>query len=174
MNVDAKELDLKGLNAERVHNYLDQPEAIKLLAKWVTLPDMHLVGELKEVVDTLNEIAPLPDTTRLYRGFYPNSAYQDTMGLSKRDWLGSKVKPHVPGEVYEYTLDRPLSFTTDLDIALAYGSTVVELVTQPFRFIWITDELNLLLGMELRKEAKSEKEVIVLPPFKASFAIVKA
>lgn len=174
MNKEAKTFDVKKLDNEITVAYMTMPEAIKLLVRWVELPDMHMLNELMDVAEKLKAIKPLPDDTNLFRGFYPTSAYQDTMGLMERDWLGAKVKPHHPGESYEYALERPLSFTTDQSMAEAYGSTVIQLHGHPEAYIWITDELNLLLATARRKEAKTEKEVIVLPPFDARFTIIKS
>lgn len=174
MNEEAKTFDVKKLDDEVTVAYMAMPDAIKLLVRWVELPDMHMYTELKDVAEQLKAIKPLPEGTNLFRGFYPTSAYQDTMGLMERDWLGSKVKPHHIGESYEYALKRPLSFTTDQSMAEAYGSTVVQLHNQPEAYVWITDELNLLIATAMRKEAKSEKEVIVLPSFDSRYTIVKA
>jgi hypothetical protein len=174
MNEEAKTFDVKKLDDKVTVAYMAMPDAIKLLVRWVELPDMHMYTELKDIAEQLKAIKPLPEGTNLFRGFYPTSAYQDTMGLMKRDWLGAKVKPHHIGESYEYALERPLSFTTDQSMAEAYGSTVVQLHNTPDAYIWITDELNLLIATARRKEAKSEKEVIVLPPYDARFTIVKA
>lgn len=174
MNEEAKTFNVKKLDDEATVAYMALPDAIKLLVRWVELPDMHMYTELMDVAEKLKAIKPLPEGTSLFRGFYPTSAYQDTMGLMKRDWLGANVKPHLPGEVYEYTLERPLSFTTDQSMAEAYGSTVVQLHGDPEAYIWITDELNLLLATAMRKEPKSEKEVIVLPPFDSRFTIIKS
>lgn len=174
MNEEAKTFDVKKLDGEATTAYLAMPDAIKLLVRWVELPDMHMLNELMDVAEKLKAIKPLPEGTNLFRGFYPTSAYQDTMGLMKRDWLGANVKPHHAGETYTYALERPLSFTTDQSMAEAYGSTVIQLHGQPEAYVWITDELNLLLATARRKEAKSEKEVIVLPPFDAHFTILKS
>ena len=174
MNEEAKTFDVKKLDNDVTVAYMSMSDAVDVLVKWVQLPDMHLVNELKDVAKALNAVKPLPDGTELYRGFYPTSVYQDTMGLMEKDWLGSKVKPHLVGEAYEYSLERPLSFTTDLSMAEAYGATVVQLHNRPDAYIWITDELNLLIATALGKPAKSEKEVIVLPPFDSRFTIVKA
>lgn len=174
MKEESKSVNVKKLDGEATVKYLSMPDAIKLLVRWVKLPDMHMLGELRDVAEQLNAIKPLPEGTALYRGFYPSSPYQDTMGLVKREWEGSNVEPHHVGEVYEYQLERPLSFTTDQAMAEAYGQTVVQLHNRPDNYVWITDELNLLLAVALQKEAKSEKEVIVLPPFDAKFTILKS
>lgn len=167
-----KDINLSKLDKTLVSKYERYPEIIELLDDWILSPDGDLLDKLRSHTRTLQSIARLKIGTKLYRGFDPKSSYQDTMGLSKKGWLFNEVRDHEVGNTFDYPITRPISFTTDLDIAKAFGKTIVQLVSIPNDYIWITDELSSLISKRRGIGPETQREVIILPPQDLSFKII--
>jgi len=160
------------LDKTLIAKYERHPDIIELLDDWILAPDGDLLAKLRTHTRTSQSISRLKIGTKLYRGFDPTSSYQDTMGLSIKKWLFNEVKEHRVGDTFEYSIERPLSFTTDIDIARAFGKTIVQLVSIPDDYIWITDELSSLVSKRRGIGPETQREVIVLPPQNLKFKII--
>jgi len=97
----------------------------------------------------------------VYRGFH-RSGIQEKMNFHEH-------KP-VEGDVREFSADdKSISFTTDKDIADAFGSIVVSCTLNANRhqYLVMTDSLMAALAfLKNQTKFKSQKEVVLLPPFK--------
>lgn len=167
-----KAVDESTLDQSRLKRYNQHPEMIELLDDWILSPDADLLEKLRPYVKKFESIARLRVGTKLYRGFDATSSYQDTMGLSKKKFLFNEVLKHDVGDSFNYVISKPLSFSTDIDIARAFGKTVVELTSLPGEYIWITDELSTLISRRRNIGPETQKEVILLPPEELTFKIL--
>jgi hypothetical protein len=167
--VDSSRLDKSILS--RLEKHI---ELVKLVDDWVLSPNAELLPKLIVAAKVFRSIQLLPKAVMLYRGFDPDSNYQDPMGLQDSWSLWRVAKKHEVGDKFTYVNEKPLSFTTDIGIARAFGSTVVKVsqTTVQNEFLWISDEISFLIS-RLRNldEAETQKEVILFPRKTIHFTI---
>lgn len=157
------------------------PHHIAALDAWILSPDRSLLPKLRELGTIVKEIykgvgmyrAPF----KAYRGFDMKDSVQDAMGLVVKKLFFNRIKEFNVGDMIEYKSEAfLLSFSTMRSIARAFGDTVIEITVDPVHddFLFITDELCVLVG-EARHhtEFKSQKEVILFPPFHLSFKVIE-
>lgn len=168
-SLTADRLDATKLQALERHEVL-----IDALDNWVLAPDKRLFPQLIELASVVRKLYQLPHRLDLYRGFDPQSHYQNTMGLSKRGFMSNEEKDFRVGQTHSYECDdAPLSFSTDLKIAQAFGKVVVRAQIDPnkCRALVITSELAALVCKRRNIEPETQREVIVLPPLQLDFVI---
>lgn len=167
--IDSSKLDKSIVS--KLEKHLD---LVKLVDDWVLSPNSELLPKLIEAAKIFRSVQTLPKTSILYRGFDPDSNYQDPMGLQDSWSLWRTAKKHGVGDKFTYVNERPLSFTTDIGIARAFGSTVIKVsqTTVQNESLWISDELSFLIS-KLRNldEAETQKEVILFPGKRIHFTI---
>jgi hypothetical protein len=169
-------LDTTHLSRSHLQQLKQREDLLEALDEWVLSPDAKLLPKLKELAQFLAKIYGLNHKLTVYRGFDPDDSYQDTMGLSEKGFFSNKVHPHEVGQIFRYaSKDRPLSFSTDLEIAHAFGTTVITTTLDPAHqsFLILTDELMALLSERRNIPAETQKEVILLPPFDIVFSILQ-
>ena len=167
-----KPIDFRQLNQTVLKTLARHPDLVAVVDDWILMPDRKHLVDLIAAGKVLEKIQPFP-RQRVWRGFDPASSYQDTMGLSK-DWiLWRQALKHEVGERFEYTQQHPMSFATDLDIAQAFGRTVVEIDLTVLRnsVVWVSDELSALISDRRNIQPVTQREVIVLPHGPLSFTI---
>lgn len=139
---------------------------MKSVDDWILVPNKNTLKQLEHVLSILRHIQPVRLPEYLYRGFSPKSSYQNTMGLSDKGFFWNTVKHHKVGDVFTYQLRDPVSFTSNIDIARAFGDTIIEVSTVGLKdhALVLTDELCYVVG-KLRNHTQkyTQDEVIVLP-----------
>lgn len=149
---------------------------IEGLVQWIRLPEPKLYPVLAELSAVVRSLYDFPATLPVWRGFDLQSPYQNTMGLSVKGLLSNSVKKGIlVGSLHRWCDDRPISCTSDPEIAQAYGSVVVGLEVQPNMpgSLVITPELYAIVCARQDVAAQSQSEVILLPPVDCEFQIVK-
>lgn len=146
------------LNYPLVNRYRESSKYLQLLSEWTQFTDGKLIAKLEEIQTSFKQLASIPVTGKIYRGF------SDSAWLQKQtiNTTGLAV-----GDVVEITLDWPLSCTTELGVAQKYGGNVISIDNGSVRdhVLYITDELAFLLA-ELRgapEDLITEREAIILP-----------
>lgn len=168
-SLDEVKLDVARLQALEQHENL-----LQALDNWVLAPDKRLYPQLLQLATVVRKLYPLGHRMQLYRGFDPQSPYQNTMGLSERGFLSNSEKPFKVGETHTYTCDdAPLSFSTDPGIARAFGKVVVRAIIDPqhTNALVITPELAALVSKRRNIKPETQHEVIVLPHTVLHFVI---
>ncbi|AXH70789.1 hypothetical protein [Vibrio phage BONAISHI] len=143
------------------------PEALlEALDDWILVPDAKLIPKLMELSKA---IAPLygKQSLKLLRGFGGAPEYQDTMGLEFESGFWRRGLKAKIGDEFKYANERPLSMTTDLDIAAAFGDNVVRTTQEIKMFdnnLPITSELSYIVSKRRNLgETKTQKEVVLFP-----------
>lgn len=162
------EVDLALLKRLESHEKL-----IDALDAWITMPDRHLYPRLSELARLVQSECRLPPHQTLYRGFDPQSRYQNTMGLSDRGLLSNEEVDYSAGSVHRYEGATPVSFTTDESIARAFGKVVVRTEVNPQKdhVLCITPELTALVCKRRNIATSTQREVIALPPVALEFTV---
>lgn len=143
------------------------------LDEWVLCPDKRLYPALIKLGDLARQLYKFPPSMTLYRGFDPQSGYQNTMGLSEKGLLFNKEKPFAVGERHHYEGEQPISCTTNESIAQAFGKVVIRTQIKPNApgSLVITPELAAIVSKRRNVEHATQDEVIVLPPVHMTFEI---
>lgn len=162
MPLDEKDVDMAKVQALRKHMPL-----VKALDQWILTPDHDLLPRMRELEKVVRHIYTLPRVMTLYRGFDLNS-HQDSLGLKKL--------PHVGQNVHFESDSKPLSFSTEIDIARAFGGVVLsaQFDTRKTSMLYITDELSYLVSELRNLDLRTQKEVVILPPSKFDATVVQA
>jgi hypothetical protein len=160
-------LSLDNISQEKIQRLQQHPRLLDALDQWVSFADRRLIPEMRELGRIVNALYDFPNELRLYRGFRLGS-FQDSLGISENAHLG---------QVTQYRTDeRSLSFSFNEEIAKAFGNVVVTttLNTQKAEFLYITDELVLLIH-QMRKltQIMTQCEVVLLPPMELSLKVVQ-
>jgi len=152
---------------------------MKAADDWVMLPDRTLLPKLKELSVLVKKLYKgkrhFASPFKAYRGFDPDGASQDTLGLAEKGFWKNKIKEHKVGDEFEYNSSiAVLSFTPMESIARAFGKTVVEITVDPNKddYLFLTDEICVLIGKR-RNHNKfyRQSEVIMFPPYTLHFTI---
>ena len=136
-------LDKTNLNFKIIEKYRAFPKLLEALDSWILMPDKMLLPKLMELAQIVNKLQPLTNDIIGYRGFNNSFflSYQETFGLSKAPEINS---------VATKTTTKPISFSTDIRIARAFGNIVLqtELNIAKHCFLRITDELAYIISVE--------------------------
>jgi hypothetical protein len=167
MTAASKPLSLDNISQEKILHLKKYPRLLDALDQWVMFADRRLIPEMRELGHVVQKLYDLPDVLHLYRGFRLGS-FQDSLGISE--------DAHI-GQVTHYKTDeRSLSFSTDEEIAKAFGNVVVstDVRSNNAEYLYITDELVVIIH-ELRKleQIKTQCEVILLPPMELALKVVQ-
>jgi hypothetical protein len=151
-------LSLNNISQEKMLHLKKHPRLLEALDQWVLFADRRLIPEMRELGQIVNKLYDFPKELRLYRGFRLGS-FQDNLGVDGNSHIG---------QISTYQTDEcSLSFSTNEQIAQAFGNVVVSttIQTQRSEFLYITDELVVLIH-EARnlKQFMNQHEVILLPP----------
>jgi hypothetical protein len=161
------------VDVQKLHALERQPALIDALDAWIRMPDKNLYPRLTELAALVLETYELPHSIAIFRGFDPQSPYQNTMGLAQKGLMFNTVKPHAVGETHHYEDSKPISFTTDENIARAFGKVVIRMEVNPRTqpALVITPELCALVCKRRNVEPQTQKEVILLPPVCIDYVI---
>lgn len=78
------------------------------------------IPELKAVAKKIHAAQPIRLPKYLYRGVARSNSYD--WGVIKNGWLKNEIDPDKENKPFKVIFERPMSFTTDLDIAKHFGS----------------------------------------------------
>ena len=160
-------LDKTKLQSSLVEAYRKNTRLLEVIDSWILSPDAELVKSLiwaKEVIDDLQHPS-LPQL--IYRGMSTNG-YQDTLGFTTGGWF-NKVRKELFNKPTIREITRPISFTTNQEIALAFGDILVQAKTGELgpHCLVITEELSAAISIHRKlKTLVTQDEVVVLPTIK--------
>lgn len=141
-------------------------DLIEVLDSHILFADRKNTEALKELAAICKKIQKQSSTINVYRGFGSWSAQED-LGVSKEK-PGDKITIR--------SQDKIISTTTDIEIAKAFGPSIVSMTlsAQKDNYLVISDELYYLIA-KLRNHEKvmSQREVIILPPIDIQATIVQ-
>lgn len=152
-----RKLDVNKLDDALIDKLKAHQDILSTLNKWIMSPDSTLLPKLIEASEKLIDLDPRVLPSKIYRGVGLRNGYQDTLSITKNNArVGCEIK---------YTPTRPISFTTNLDIANAFGNVVVEADTKQLaqRYLWISDELSYLVSRMRNIAPMTQDEVIIFP-----------
>lgn len=161
ITAESKLLDISTVDIGVMAKLKQRDDLMKCLDDWVLFADRDLIPRLRELaklVRTLKPVAKVP----IYRGF-GNWGGQETNGFSTSSTNVGDVSN------VRYT-DRAISFSTDIEIARAFGKIVVECNDwNKNDYLYICPELCRIIA-ERRNLAmiETQHEIIVLPPISIS------
>lgn len=148
-------------------------DLIEKLDKWVLFADNRLLPDLlklSKIVDSLYHFK----MCKIYRGFNTNGI-QDKMNLVEKGFFGNKIKENIKlGYKFKYETSRPISFSSDLNIAKYFGNIVIETMLPKNKLV-LTNEICYIISKQCRKlkECYSQKEVIVFPNQELSCKVIR-
>lgn len=96
------------------------------------------------------------------------NGYQDTLGFTTGGWF-NKVRKELFNKPTIREITRPISFTTNQEIALAFGDILVQAKTEGLgpHCLIITEELSAAVSIHRNlKTLVTQDEVVVLPTIK--------
>lgn len=175
-------VDLRKVNWAIIDKYSEYPELMELAAKWNFHADYELAEELKPLKTLVNHLQPIQrrQKTILYRGVFP-----DTM---KEEWNIfdvpiEAIRKMKPGDTMGMTLDFPISFTDNPNIARRFGNVLIRYDATPHidEYLRFTDELQVAMFRFLtgsthinEKEDRvplSQREYVSLPSKPITFQV---
>lgn len=157
--------DESKLDHKKIQILLKYPDLLKALDEWILVPNRNLLPKLKQLSLIVDKLYTFNYNSKIYRGFRKNSI-QDTMGLTNRGFFIDTLKRETaPGYEFTYKVTNPLSFSTDLNIAKAFGKIVIETKLPKHNKLVITNELAHIINKmrNLKKDTQTQYEVIVFP-----------
>jgi len=158
--VDPEQLEKKVV--ERYYSHRDLMEALR---DWILLPDANLQPKLEGLAHLVRQVQKPALPPMIYRGF-DVGGMQDSMGLRTTGFFRRTLEDHRPGQIFEYSPKRPLSFSTDVGVAASCGKILVEASSKELyqHCLVMTDELMyaVWLGGELGPP-RTHREVVVFP-----------
>lgn len=155
-----KMLDPSTIDWKMVDYYLSNRKIIDTLDHWILIPDYDNLPTLLKVRDLINNAQPLKTyNNEIYRGFSFKAAMQNSMGIVHDARLTNQ------NHRFDIKLDVPISFTTDLEIAESFGSTVLGIVpgTDVTKFLRITNEMAAAICKLRNIDLQTQHEWIFLP-----------
>lgn len=166
-----KDLDSNKIDWKMVDYYLSHPKLMETLDAWVLSPDYDNMPNLLKLRELINKMQPEKTNRILYRGFILGESYQNTHGL---DYGHMKDAPK--GKL-QIEISTPVSFTTDLEIAKSFGSTVIGIRPgyHTKYFLRMTDEISAALCRMRNIDLQTQYEWIYLPdvPLKINIDVVE-
>lgn len=159
--VDSKPLDLSTVDLKVMSKLQHREDLMKCLDDWILFADRDLIPKLRELAKLVRTLKPITRVP-IYRGF-GNWGAQETNGFSISSVNVGDMKS------VRYT-DRAISFSTDIEIARAFGKIVVMCNDWDKNdYLYICPELCRIVA-ERRNltEVETQHEIIVLPPISIS------
>jgi hypothetical protein len=126
------------INEAVVKKLLKHPEHLTAVLKWVEEIDHSVLPLLQEAKVLFEKIQkPKKRDSKLYRAF-KIVGDQHTLGLDKK----ALAELH-PGDTIEYTVNKPLSFSSYKEVTKAYGNVAVSVdyAKEDKRMFHITNEI---------------------------------
>lgn len=161
ISVESKPLDLSTVDVRVMAKLKQREDLMECLDDWVLFADRDLIPKLRELAKLVRSLKPISKVP-IYRGF-GNWGAQETNGFSISSVNVGDVKS------VRYT-DRAISFSTDIEIARAFGKIVVECNDWDKNdYLYICPELCRIVA-ERRNltTVETQHEIIVLPPISIS------
>lgn len=150
-------INIKDIDQVAVKRYLSVPELLTALDDYILFADRALIPKLSELSKFIHKTQPDLKHGTLYRGF-GNWGPQEDLGMDKLN----------VGESATFkSNDKVISTTTSLEIAEAFGPTVVEILPldRAMSTLIISDELSYIISRRRNLDVSvTQKEVILLPP----------
>ena len=148
------------VDLELVQEYLKHMDLLNDLANWTQFANYDMLPSLIKLRTLVNKLQPHTDTeTILYRGMGLDIKYQNNLSLKPDDkYKNSNFK-------FKVLLDKPISFSTNEEIATDFGSSVIEIKPGKLipNFLRITPEISWALASRNKVTATSEREWIWIP-----------
>lgn len=172
-----KSFDTSKLNHKKIEKLLKYPDLLNALEEWIFIaPDRNLLPKLKQLSEMIDKLYNFNYNTKIYRGFYLRNGYQNNMGLTNDFFLFKLLKKGVkPGYEFTYKVTNPISFSTDFNIAKAFGSVIIETKLPKHNKLVITNELSYILSKmrNFKKLNQTQEEVIILPDNTINCRVIK-
>lgn len=153
-------VDESSLNQKVITEYRKHMDLLSVLNEHILFADRENTRSLLQLSEVSRRIQAYPPTLVLYRGIGSWSA-QESLGLD--------IKSVKTGDRFVYSSsDKLVPFTTNESIARAFGPVVVScsVDTRKSKLLILTDEMMFLISkMRNHTSVKTQKEVIILPPF---------
>ena len=168
-------ISIKSLDKMKLQTLSKYSDLIEALDQWILVPDKRLLPkliELGKIVDSIYSIKELTVYRGIDVGFMYKGKIQDTMGLTEGFFNTLKDGVGI-GYTFKYGITKPLSTTTDVKIASAFGSVIVEGSIPRFvSKLVITDELSYLVCKRRNIEPSTQKECIIFPGSHITFKVI--
>ena len=160
-------LDKRRLDQKLVALYKNNDKLMVVLDSWILSPDSELNDDLVWAADFVmkTQNPKLPDI--LYRGM-GTFGYQDTMGFTTGGFR-NRVRDELMNKPVSRQITRPVSFTTNSNIARAFGNVIVTANGKDLEdhCLVITDELSAAVCLHRNlRSLVTQDEVVVLPSIK--------
>jgi hypothetical protein len=137
------------------------------LYDWSNLADQKHLHILENIRDKVLQIQPLTEKTySVYRGMGLNVSFQETMNIIQAGWFGHRLKSGLHlGSTFQFRNARPISFSTDVMIARAFGDIVVTTtVDSTDHFLLFTPELSVVRNRFVKLHNHQTQDEIILFP----------
>lgn len=155
-----KKLDESRIDWKMVDYYLSHGQLMKSLDHWILSPDYDNLSKLIPVRTLINNTQPLKTyNSEIYRGFSFKAVMQNDMGIQHSETLRNTKT------MLDIKLNVPISFTTDLEIAESFGSSIIGWVpgVDVVRLLRITDEVAAAICKLRNIKPETQYEWIFLP-----------
>lgn len=158
-------INIKDLDQRVVREYLKHSDLITALDEYILFADRQLIPKLVSLVHVQKTVQPGLKVDKLYRGFGNWGPQED---------LGAKSMAVGDSGTFRST-DKVVSTSTSLEIAKAFGPSVVEITNvAPFTGLIVTDELSFIVSRRRNLDKPmTQKEVILLPPIGFEFTVLE-
>jgi len=167
MGVSAeRKLDYRLLNHKLVDAYRSNHRLLEAVDDWILCPDQKLTAELDWAAGVVRELQNPKLPKLLYRGMR-DQRLTDTLDFTTGGWF-SKVREELMNKPVSRAITRPVSFTTNPDIALAFGTIVVTAESKDVvdHCLVITNELAAAVCLHRNISLVTQDEVVILPSIK--------
>lgn len=154
-----RDIDKSKVDWKLVNYYLSHPKLMENLDRWVLSPDYDNMPDLVKLRELINRMQPERKDIPVYRGFNLGERTQNTHGFVY------EVLKNIPKGKLMLTINTPVSFTTDVEIAKSFGSTVIKIQPGVYTkyFLRMTDEISAALCRMRNIPLQTQHEWIFLP-----------
>lgn len=169
-------LDPSKIDKSIVSKYLAEERLMESLSEWTLLADSRHLSDLQKVAELVRKLQSPKIPSIVFRGFRPNGL-QDNLGTVKKKFLFNEIVHHDERSVFRYKPVRPLSFTSEVEIARAFGDIIVEADIRKIgdHCLLITDELAYAIGVNKLGPPHTQREIVVFPSVgELSFKIIRS
>lgn len=167
-------LSERWVNQDIVKRIENREDFMDALDSWILIADEKLLPKLKELSAYLKPFY-VKQKTLMFRGFGNAWDFQDTMGLPLNKKFFSTSLAVEEGEKFTYKNKLPISTSTDLDIALAFGGNVAVTREEIEMFdnnLPITNELAYVINKRRNLTDKVTQNEVILFPGKYDFELL--
>lgn len=106
------------VNQEVVDKMLRHKDLLKVVDEWISDTNYQLLPQLQEAKKVFEAIQRPPVHSVLYRGFKINTGQQNS-------GIDAHYKKMAPGAQWQYTPEKPMSFSWHKGTTKAYGNIIV-------------------------------------------------